>query len=87
MSAVLYRLDGTARTYTDLFPVGSGAVYDDYGVRPYTGPARSVQLASHGHAQLGQTARAACAGRRRVLLEQTASAHLRQPSTVQLPKE
>jgi len=49
MAAIAYRIDGTPRTYSQLFPLGPGATYDDYGVNPTPlGIPKTITLAGSG---------------------------------------
>lgn len=90
MAATLYRIDGTARTYSGLFPTGAGATYDLYGSVPFVpfmGEARSVQLAQRTTVGVPQTVTAVLGQRTTEQLGQTVVASVSQRSTVQLPKE
>lgn len=87
MAATLYRIDGTQRTYSQLFPKGAGALYDDYGVQPFTGEPRTVQLAQRSTTRLAQSTRTSMPGVSTVRCPQTAATRLPQRSTLRIPKE
>jgi hypothetical protein len=87
MALTLYRIDGIPRTYSQLFPKGAGALYDDYGVQPFTGQPCAVQLPQRSTLRLAQSTRANVPGISTVRCPQTAATRLPQRSTLRIPKE
>lgn len=87
MSATLYRIDGTHRTYTQLFPIGNGAIYDNYGVTPFTGAPRVITIGQHSTVRLNESTTVGIRQRSTVRLTQTVTVRARGRSTLQLNEE
>lgn len=87
MAATLYRIDGTPRTYSQLFPTGAGATYDDYGASPFNGEPRTVQLGQRSRLGLPQTTSSALPGVSTTTIGHPTTARLPQRSTLRIRKE
>lgn len=82
-----YRIDGTHRTYTQLFPIGNGAKYDDYGYQPATGH-KKVTIPGHGHIRVASDRPTiTVASSPRVTVPHSSTVTVTQTSTITLPEE
>lgn len=87
MAATLYRIDGTQRTYSQPFPTGANAIYDDYGVSVFTGVAHIVQIPMRSTVSISQPSTVGVGHRAKVRITQIVIARIGGRSTVRLPEE
>lgn len=88
MAAVLYRIDGSQRAFSGLFPEGAGASYDDYGVAVFAGTPKTITIAGSGNVTVsGLAPIVTVASSDHITVPQSTTVAVAQTATITLPEE